>query len=452
MIRAAWRSVRMRPVPSLLLAALVAAAIIVIAVAFTLAAGATGSGAGGVGESGGSGRADSLAAYGAHGLLLGLGVLTAAALALLVALTFTTSLRRRSDTLALLRVTGASTPLLAGAVLTQALAVGMLGAALGLLGTLGATRLTTGTAAQVLPPGADPLTLPAAVTGLLATLLGAVVPALRVSATPPGPTAQPAASPQSSLRVAGIIGVGLVALGAVGTAVAWRATGLPHRVGVLGVSGAVLLLGLLIGLPVAMRPLTALLGLPALPSSSGRLAVRHLAAAPRGAAAIAAAPTLAAAAVGIGVPLAASLRSHGANGAASEHADTALGLVPALATCVALLAGLCAAGALAAAAAARREENDLMGVVGMSRGQRASQFLCEFALSAAAGVLLGAAAGALLMGATGAVLADQGLGALTVPWRQLLLPLAVGCGAGLLAAPTSLLRFMSPPPGDGMHA
>ncbi|SDN39397.1 FtsX-like permease family protein [Actinomyces ruminicola] len=443
MIRAVWRSLRMRPGPSLLLAVVVAAAVIVMAGTLAIAAAVPLGGRGG--ESSAAGQAEALARDGAHVLVLALSVLVGLALAAIVANALTTSLRRRAETLALLRALGASSSMLLFGVLAQALAIGLLGAAIGLLGSLGVSHLLAdGLAARNLSPVSGDAAMPQVVAvgaALLATLIGALPPALHAAAAPPGTTTHPVPAPQRPPLARGVVSVLLIVLGTAGAAIAWRADDLPHRTGVLGAAAGTLLVGLLIGLPATTRPLIALLGLPASLTSSGRLALRHLAAAPRAAGAIATAPMLATAAACVCAPLTVSLRALPATGAPGRAAAV-LDVMPALLIGEVVLAGICTAGSLAAAAV-RTGESALMRAVGLSRRQRATQFLWESALAAAAGMVLGAAAGMLLAGATGAVLASQGLGALMIPWRQLLLLLATGCVVGVLATAVPALRASS---------
>ncbi|PHP53080.1 FtsX-like permease family protein [Actinomyces ruminis] len=424
----------MRPGSALLLAVVVAAATAIMVGAFTLVA---------VDRDGGSvagGQADALARAGAHALVLGLGGLTGLMLVLIVAEAFSTSLRRRAWVFTLLRETGASASLLVGAVLIQALLIGLLGSAFGLLGAIGAPRLLTAELASALSPtwNSDKALMPqelAVGTALLATLVGSMPPALRAATAPAGTTPVAPSCPRQPSAVRGAIGTLLLVAGAVGSVVVWHADALTHRVGILWTAAGALLVGLLIALPQAVRALVAVLGLPARVGSSGRLALRQVAAAPHAAAAIAVAPMLATAAVCAGAPLAVSLRATMTDDAAPGRAAAQLlDVLPALMICVSALAGLCAAGALAAAAAERTDEGALMRAVGQSRGQRAAQLLCEFALACVAGLVLGAAAGLVLAGAGGAVLADQGIGGFPIPWRQLLLLLAIGCGVGVLSA------------------
>ncbi|NDR53103.1 FtsX-like permease family protein [Actinomyces sp. 565] len=430
----------MGPGPSLLLAVVAAAATVCMAGAFTVAAGGHGTGAPALGEAG-----TQLGAYG-RALVLLFAILIGLAVALVIAATFSSSLRRRAGALALLKANGVSTPMLLGAVVAQALTIGLLGGALGLLAGLGASRLPSAEIPSVLtvPWDSDEALLPlelAIGATLLATLVGALPPALHAAGLPagPAPSPLPAAPRQADLPgVGGICGIALLAIGAVGTGVAWRMDTLPHRVGILGLAAGALLTGLLVGLPTLLQPLVALLGLPARLGSSGRLALRHLAADPRGAAAIAVAPMLAAMAASAGATQAVSLRAalaHGtAEGLSPEPVTAQLEALPTLMAGASALSGLCAAAALAAGTRARTDEGVLMLALGQTRGQRAAQLLCEFVLATAAGIVLGAAVGLLLAGATEDVLTGLGGGAPAIPGRQLALLLALGCGVGILSA------------------
>ncbi|WP_103061639.1 ABC transporter permease [Actinomyces qiguomingii] len=381
-----------------------------------------------------------------HALLWGMTALVALAVMIIVMNAFAASLRRRTHALALLRATGTAPTPVAVAVLLQATAIGLLGAALGMLGGIGVIRLLDTGFTSRGGPLVDLSTAPrpaAIIIGLLAAVCGAAPPAIGAALTPPAGSTPPddAARPALSRGVAGAV-LSLLAMAGIG--VTWRVTDLPQRVTVLGVSASLLLLGVLLALPWALRPFVMLLGLPARSTTSGGLAVRRLAAAPRQGAALAAPPLLAAAATCLAAPTAASLRKSLNQ---PGYLDVVLDALPAMLVGMAVLAGICAAGAVSAHASRRTAETTLLRALGQTRGQSVGQFLCEALLAGAGGVILGGICGLLLSTALSTVLADRGLDEIVIPWMQLLAPALVGGVGGVLAALAPALRATRPPTG-----
>lgn len=182
MIRAVWRSVRMRPGPALLITVVVAAGVTLMTLA--LAADAVLSDAARSHVGAGSGQAVPLSQGFLHWLLLGFIALAALVLVLSVMNAFTENLRRHSWTLTLLRALGAPPSALAGTVLAQAALIALLGAALGILGGLGTTRMLVGVLAAdgtVLEGLPTTLRGIAAGLGLLAAFIGSLPPAFRTT-------------------------------------------------------------------------------------------------------------------------------------------------------------------------------------------------------------------------------------------------------------------------------
>nr|WP_318268933.1 FtsX-like permease family protein [Actinomyces bovis] len=230
--------------------------------------------------------------------------------------TFAMSVRQRQKEFALLRAVGASTFSVFLTVLLQAVVIGLLGSALGVLGGLGLTRLlVAGLEAYGMPlPGGVPMTSTIIATsiavGLLVTIVGALLPARDAALTAPVEAMrQVSGSREKSLVLRSILGLLFTAAGLAGVLTAWKVTGLGHRGLVLGVGAGVLLLGLLVSSPILSRPVTSLLGLPLrLLRPSGRLGTRNVVAAPRRTAATSAALLIGVALVSAGATITASMK------------------------------------------------------------------------------------------------------------------------------------------------
>ncbi|WP_435738471.1 FtsX-like permease family protein [Cellulosimicrobium sp. PMB13] len=201
--------------------------------------------------------------------------------AFIIANTFQMSVRERLRELALLRALGASPGQVFSSVLTQALAVGLVGGALGVAGGAALVRVIRwGLAAAGMEfSGRVPLggTQLAAAVGLgaVVSVLAAVLPARRAAAIPPVQAMRDDVAPERGTLARAVGGIVLVAAGAgvlwlaafLGSSVADDPTGWPWvddlspRV-LLGVGAGLVLVGVLVGSPAVARPVLALLAMP----------------------------------------------------------------------------------------------------------------------------------------------------------------------------------------------
>ncbi|WP_052863275.1 ABC transporter permease [Streptomyces niger] len=247
------------------------------------------------------------------GILLSFGAIALLVATFVVANTFTMLSAARAREHALLRAVGASRRYVLRLVLTEALLIGTLAAALGhLLGIGVATVLgrffgaTDGPGAplQILAPA--PLAAAFGV-GIVVTLLAAYVPARRAAAVPPVAALRSGEPPTpASLRRRHLAGAVVTVLGAFLVAAASGAADL----GAVTVAGAVLLLGLIILTPAVALGVTGLIRRPLtrLTGVIGTLAVENARRNPRRTAATAAMLMISLALISAVTVAAASLR------------------------------------------------------------------------------------------------------------------------------------------------
>ncbi len=182
--------------------------------------------------------------------------------------TFSILVAQRSRELALLRALGASRRQVIRSVLTEALAVGVVGSTLGLgLGYLLAMglRLVFGAFGLDLSSASFPLTVTAVVAsyvvGMLVTAVAGVLPALRASRIPPmAALRDDVALPETTLRRRVLIGTAMVVLGA-GSMVAGFAGGGATGLSLIGLGILLILIGVSASSAVLGRPLIGLFGL-----------------------------------------------------------------------------------------------------------------------------------------------------------------------------------------------
>lgn len=230
--------------------------------------------------------------------------------------TFAMSVRQRQKEFALLRAVGASTFSVFLTVLLQALVVGLVGSALGVLAGAGMTRLLVAllAAGGMELPGGVPMTSQIAITsvvvGMLVTVVGALLPARDAALTAPVEAMrQVSGAKDKPLVLRTVIGLLLTTAGLAGVLAAWHATGLANRGAVLGAGAGALLLGVLVVSPVLSRPVVTALGLPLrVLRPGGRLGARNLVAAPRRTAATSAALVIGVALVSAGATVTASMK------------------------------------------------------------------------------------------------------------------------------------------------
>jgi putative ABC transport system permease protein len=230
-------------------------------------------------------------------ILLAFGIIALLVGSFTIANTFTITVAQRTQELALLRAVGASRRQVMGSVVLEAVVLGAIAAALGLVAALGvATGLTSLFAAVGLefPSRAlvvEPSTVVVAfAAGVVVTVLAALVPAGRASSVAPveamqGALVEPAGTPRR--RVA--LGVVLAAGGA--TALAAGVT--RGDAGLVGIGGVATFLASITLGPVLVRPVTAVLTAPMRRmGAAGRLAAANAVRNPRRSAATAAALTV----------------------------------------------------------------------------------------------------------------------------------------------------------------
>jgi putative ABC transport system permease protein len=195
--------------------------------------------------------------------------------------TFSMLVAQRTRELALLRAVGASRSQVMRVVLGEAAAIGLVGGALGLAGGIGlakALQLLMGTFGLQFTGGlpVDAVTIVASISiGLVVTLASALLPAWRAGRIAPvAAMRDDVALPERRLRLRGLVGGLLVALGA-GT-LAYAVAGLEggDAARLLGVGAFATFIGLVVAAPVLSRPVLHVLGAPgaALWGTVGKLA------------------------------------------------------------------------------------------------------------------------------------------------------------------------------------
>ncbi|WP_425955206.1 ABC transporter permease [Xylanimonas sp. McL0601] len=202
--------------------------------------------------------------------------------AFIIANAFAMAVRERQRENALLRAVGASPAQVFGAVLAQALAVGLVGAALGVGAGVLLVRLIRAVLAGLgmVFAGSIPLTTAevagAIGLGTVLCLVAAALPARKAALIPPVQAMRDDVAPERGTGVRALVGVALVAAGGgvlvlasrLGSTLTTRVTGwrwlddADPRV-VLGVGAGLLLLGVLVGSPAVARWVLRGLGAPA---------------------------------------------------------------------------------------------------------------------------------------------------------------------------------------------
>ncbi|MDH6576967.1 ABC transporter permease [Kitasatospora sp. MAP5-34] len=220
----------------------------------------------------------------------------------IIANTFTMLIAQRTKELALLRAVGASRRQVTNSVLVEALLIGALASAAGLLAGIGigaGMQALVGSLSSGMPTGplvvSPTAMIVAPVVGILVTVLSAVFPALRASRIAPVAAMsngdQPAS--QKSLLIRNIIG-SLVAGGGLALVAMGASTGDSSGRLPVGLGAALALVGIFVLLPLLSRPVIALVGplLSKLAGTPGKLARQNAVRNPRRTAATAAALTI----------------------------------------------------------------------------------------------------------------------------------------------------------------
>ncbi|NLE82247.1 MAG: FtsX-like permease family protein [Rhodococcus sp.] len=199
-----------------------------------------------------------LLAFGAIALLVG---------TFIIYNTFSMLVAQRLKELALLRAVGASRQQIGRSVVFEALVVGVIGSALGIVAGIGLAYGLRGLLNAFdlgLPEGSlqvGPRTIIIAlVVGVLVTTVSAYAPARRASKVPPvAAMREEFASTGDSLRTRTFFGIGLGAVGVVALVVGSQGTG-KGAAALVGVAAFALILAVLLGAPALSRPIVGALG------------------------------------------------------------------------------------------------------------------------------------------------------------------------------------------------
>ncbi|MFJ8626910.1 ABC transporter permease [Kitasatospora sp. NPDC093550] len=220
----------------------------------------------------------------------------------IIANTFTMLVAQRTKELALLRAIGASRKQVTRSVLVEALLIGTVSAAAGLVAGVGigaGMQSLLGTLNENLPSGSlviKPLTVAVTlVVGVVVTVLSALLPALRAARIAPVAAMSSGDQPasQKSLVVRNTIG-SLLAAGGLALIGFGASTGDTSGRMPVGLGAFLALIGVFVLLPLLSRPVVALIGplLRGLGGTPGKLAQQNAVRNPRRTAATAAALTI----------------------------------------------------------------------------------------------------------------------------------------------------------------
>ncbi|MDM7831579.1 ABC transporter permease [Cellulomonas edaphi] len=200
--------------------------------------------------------------------------------AFIIANTFSMWVRQRTRELALLRAVGASPLQVFASIVLQAVVVGLVGAACGVLAGLGLVvvlrRVLAGLGMEL--TGRIPLdgftVLVSVLIGTLVSVAAAAVPARRAALVPPVEALRDEVTvPERSLRRRAAVGVVLLVLGVGCVGLAMARPGSDHAGALLGYGAAGVVLGVLAVSPVLARSVLRVLGAVLLPLRPvGRLA------------------------------------------------------------------------------------------------------------------------------------------------------------------------------------
>jgi len=193
--------------------------------------------------------------------------------AFLIFNTFSILVAQRSRELALLRALGASRGQVTTSVLVEAVLVGLLASVIGLgLGVAVAKGLQAliNSFGGALPSGslviAPRTVVVSVVTGVVVTLLAALLPARRAARVPPVAAMRDTAAPERSHRLTTVLGVVLVVAGG-----ATLAVGLEGEIALVGAGALACFLGVAALSPLLSKPVSRILGAPLARQVPGRL-------------------------------------------------------------------------------------------------------------------------------------------------------------------------------------
>ncbi|HEX5587414.1 MAG TPA: FtsX-like permease family protein, partial [Acidimicrobiia bacterium] len=247
--------------------------------------------------------------------------------------TFTILVAQRTRELGLLRAMGASGGQVVGSVVLEALLVGVVASAIGLVAGvllgIGLLELLRGLGVE-LPDTTTVLVgrtiVVSLLVGIVVTVVASLLPALRAARVPPIAAINDdlGTRAQGSMTRRLLAGIAVIALGAtlvvVGLVRAESVTGIVQQVEVVGVGAFVLLVGVVVALASVARPVAGAIGRPLrLLGTSGVLARANAMRNPRRTA-------VTASALVIGLALVGLTATFGASAKASVRRDTAAGL------------------------------------------------------------------------------------------------------------------------------
>jgi putative ABC transport system permease protein len=223
-----------------------------------------------------------LTIFGAIALLVGVFVISN---------TFAILVAQRTRQLALLRAVGASRRQVLTSVMAEAVLVGLIAAALGLLAGVGLAKLVTSildaggadlpTTNLIVRPGT---VVTALVIGLVVTVLAAFVPAIRATRVPPLAALRDVAVDRSGASKPRVVfGIVVVLAGVLFLSAAWTSDGDTDAIPTVGLGALLLIVGAIVVGPVLASPTIRLLGtfLPRLKGITGKLATENAARSPK---------------------------------------------------------------------------------------------------------------------------------------------------------------------------
>lgn len=187
----------------------------------------------------------------------------------LIANTFTMLVRQRTKEFALLRAIGSSPLQVFGSIIAQAVAIGLIGASIGVFAGLGLVQALRAVldAAGMAMSGAIPVNASmiviSLVTGLLVSVLAAAVPARRAALVPPIEAMRDSAAPtERPSTVRAVIGAVMSVLGLAGVASAAVWPDLSASESLLAAGAVLLVVGVLVLAPALARGIIAWTSVP----------------------------------------------------------------------------------------------------------------------------------------------------------------------------------------------
>ncbi len=223
-----------------------------------------------------------LTIFGAIALLVGIFVISN---------TFSILVAQRTRELALLRAVGANRSQVLVSVMLEAVLVGLIAAALGMLAGVGLAKAVT---ALLDASGADlptsslvirPTTVVfALIVGLGVTLVAALIPAIRATRVPPLAALRDVAIDRSGASKARVVlGIVVLLFGALNLSAAWTQEGDTDAIPTVGLGALLLIVGAIVVGPVLASPSIRTIGipLPRLKGVTGKLATENAARSPK---------------------------------------------------------------------------------------------------------------------------------------------------------------------------